>query len=143
MSALLMGSTSLLQSPQIKLPHIVIILMLIFFLVSSNYRPSIREELFNMRNSSLRNVIERTFGVLKHCFKILATTSEYKLKQQYNIVIASCCVHNINILCNGQSDDIFSESNQTSHIEECKNWRDGLAEDMWVEYVRSLEMRYG
>ncbi|KNZ56081.1 uncharacterized protein VP01_24g7 [Puccinia sorghi] len=79
-------------------------------------RPSNREELFNLRHSSLRNVIERTFGVLKHHFKILATTSEYKLEQQYDIVIACCCVHNINILCNGQSDDLFSESNQNSHV---------------------------
>ncbi|KNZ63200.1 uncharacterized protein VP01_11745g1, partial [Puccinia sorghi] len=78
-------------------------------------RPSNTDELFNLRHSSLRNVIERTFGVLKH-FKILATTSEYKLEQKYDIVIACCCVHNINILCNGQSDNLFSESNQTSHV---------------------------
>ena len=79
-------------------------------------RPSNREELFNLRHSSLRNVIERTFGVLKHCFKILATTSEYKLQQQYDIVIACCCVHNINIICNGHSDEIFAEAHQSARL---------------------------
>ncbi|KNZ49921.1 uncharacterized protein VP01_4698g2 [Puccinia sorghi] len=67
-------------------------------------------------HSSLHNVIERKFGVLKHHFKILATTLEYKLEQQYKIVIAFCCVHNINIICNVLLDDLFSESNQTAHV---------------------------
>ncbi|KNZ56083.1 uncharacterized protein VP01_24g9 [Puccinia sorghi] len=90
--------------------------------------------------------------------------SEYKLKQQYNILIEFFCVHNINIICNGLLDDLFSESNQTTHIvcaqdtkdtyndqcllsnqerEEFKSWQDGIAEDMWEKYVVTLEKKYG
>ena len=35
------------------------------FDVSSLYRPKTKEELFNLRHASARNVIERIFGVLK------------------------------------------------------------------------------
>jgi hypothetical protein len=45
------------------------------------------EELFNLQHSSLRNVIERTFGVFNRCFKIMANASEYKIEQQYDLVL--------------------------------------------------------
>ena len=112
-------------------------------------------------------MIERTFGVFKHRFKILTTASEYKLEQQLDIVIACACVHNMNIIWNGQADEIFEEASQLtcaagrrhqeeideSYVptnlltdrerEECENWRDGIAEQMWVQYVCTLERRHG
>ncbi|KNZ58545.1 uncharacterized protein VP01_1910g5 [Puccinia sorghi] len=33
--------------------------------------------------------------------KMILTTSNYKLEQQYNCVIACACIHNINVLWNG------------------------------------------
>ena len=42
-----------------------------------NRRPQNKEELFNLRHSSLRNVIERTFGVLKKRFGILNNMDQH------------------------------------------------------------------
>ena len=36
-----------------------------------HHSPQSKEELFNLRHSSLRNIIERTFGILKNRFQIL------------------------------------------------------------------------
>ncbi|XP_028083756.1 uncharacterized protein LOC114284985 [Camellia sinensis] len=52
------------------------------------------KKLFNHRHSSLRNVIERTFGVLKKCFPILRSMPNYKSTRQGPLVIACCVVHN-------------------------------------------------
>ena len=45
-------------------------------------RPCNREELFNLRHASLRNVIERIFGVLKHQFHVLQLPLEYSMDIQ-------------------------------------------------------------
>ena len=53
------------------------------------------KELFNHRHSSVRNIIERTFGVLKKRFPILkGPMQNYMLARQTSIVIACCVVHN-------------------------------------------------
>ncbi|XP_077237296.1 uncharacterized protein LOC143878967 [Tasmannia lanceolata] len=57
-------------------------------------RPTKLEELYNQRHSSARNVIERTFGVLKKRFGILNSAPMYSYDKQIDIVLACCCVHN-------------------------------------------------
>ncbi|XP_077251490.1 uncharacterized protein LOC143890692 [Tasmannia lanceolata] len=57
-------------------------------------RPRKAEELYNQRHSSARNVIERTFGVLKKRFSILNSAPMYSYSKQIDIVLACCCVHN-------------------------------------------------
>ncbi|XP_028087550.1 uncharacterized protein LOC114288263 [Camellia sinensis] len=52
------------------------------------------KELFNRRHSSLCNVIERTFGVLKKRLPILQSMPNYKSTRQGPLVIACCVVHN-------------------------------------------------
>jgi hypothetical protein len=42
-------------------------------------KPENSKELFNLRHASLRNVIERIFGVLKRKYQILKTPSEYSI----------------------------------------------------------------
>ncbi|XP_062075958.1 protein ALP1-like [Humulus lupulus] len=61
---------------------------------SGRNRPRGMKELFNYRHSSLRNVIERCFGVLKARFPILKMMPPYKLSRQPLIVIACCTLHN-------------------------------------------------
>ncbi|XP_043718145.1 putative nuclease HARBI1 [Telopea speciosissima] len=56
--------------------------------------PRTVRELFNYRHSSLRNVIERTFGVLKNKILLLRQTHHFSVKTQGNIVIACCGLHN-------------------------------------------------
>ena len=65
-------------------------------------------ELFNRRHSSLRNVVERTFGVLKKRYPILkGPMPPYKIPRQCTIVIACCVVHNI-IRENDIQDEFFN-----------------------------------
>ncbi|PLW56078.1 hypothetical protein PCANC_03888 [Puccinia coronata f. sp. avenae] len=51
-------------------------------------RPSTAKELYNLRHSSLRNVVERIFGCLKAKFKVLTTPSEHNIHQQVQLVYA-------------------------------------------------------
>ena len=58
-------------------------------------RPQNTRELFNHRHASLRNVIERCFGVLKKRFSIIAGGTEpyYSLEIMTDIVLACCILH--------------------------------------------------
>ncbi|XP_061344936.1 uncharacterized protein LOC133290830 [Gastrolobium bilobum] len=58
-------------------------------------QPRSTKELFNHRHSSLRNVIERSFGALKNRFPILRKMPSFSFWKQALIVIACCAVHNI------------------------------------------------
>ena len=58
------------------------------------YRPTGSREQFNRVHSSLRNVIERTFGVTKKKWKILSTMPSYPFQIQVYIVIACIALHN-------------------------------------------------
>ena len=51
-------------------------------------------ELFNYTHSSLRNVIERTFGVWKARFRILRTINRYPMTKQVMIPVACAIIHN-------------------------------------------------
>ena len=51
--------------------------------------------LFNRRHASVRNIIERSFGVLKKRFPILkGPMQNYRIATQNNIVLACCTLHN-------------------------------------------------
>lgn len=57
-------------------------------------RPRNYKELFNLRHSSARNVIERAFGLLKKRWSILRTSSFFNIKTQIRIINACCTLHN-------------------------------------------------
>jgi hypothetical protein len=52
------------------------------------------KELFNHAHSSLRNVIERSFGVLKMKWRILLKIPRYSMEKQAKIIIACMALHN-------------------------------------------------
>ncbi|CAH9085871.1 unnamed protein product [Cuscuta epithymum] len=58
--------------------------------------PKTMRELFNLRHSSLRNAIERAFGVLKKRFPIMANADEPKfdVRRHTRIILACCILHN-------------------------------------------------
>nr|KAJ0223646.1 hypothetical protein LSAT_V11C200081900 [Lactuca sativa] len=58
--------------------------------------PQNSKELFNLRHASLRNAIERAFGVLKRRFPIIRSTTEpfYSCETQSAIFLACCILHN-------------------------------------------------
>ena len=66
-----------------------------------------KEDLFNYRHSSVRNVIERCFGVLKARFKILKNMSNYPMYRQSNIPTVCCALHNF-IRLHDCSDQLFA-----------------------------------
>ncbi|KAK8935066.1 hypothetical protein KSP39_PZI012918 [Platanthera zijinensis] len=53
-----------------------------------------RQEHFNKAHSSLRSVIERTFGVWKKKWRILSKMPQYTFKKQRSIVLATMALHN-------------------------------------------------
>jgi hypothetical protein len=63
-------------------------------LIVSFLRPKNKEELFNLRHASAHNVIERIFGILKHCFWILLLPLEYDLDIQARLPAGLAALHN-------------------------------------------------
>ncbi|KAJ0972407.1 hypothetical protein J5N97_020366 [Dioscorea zingiberensis] len=51
-------------------------------------------EIFNYHHSSLRSVIERTFGVCKARWRILRNMTKYPLKVQFQIIWSCFALHN-------------------------------------------------
>ncbi|CAI0383660.1 unnamed protein product [Linum tenue] len=115
--------------------------------------PRGRKELFNFRHSSLRNVIERCFGVLKARFPILKFMRSYSLRKQTSIVIACCALHNF-IKIHAEDDKLFheyenyeDEEGSTSGVElpltefnvsyaatrEMTEKRDAIANQLWSD----------
>ncbi|XP_072077822.1 uncharacterized protein [Arachis hypogaea] len=58
--------------------------------------PENEKELFNLRHASSRNVIERSFGVLKKIFAIITSGTEphYNFETMTEIVLACCILQN-------------------------------------------------
>jgi hypothetical protein len=52
------------------------------------------KEVFNYAHSSLRNVIERLFGVLKMKWRVLLSLPSFSLTKQSKIIIACMTLHN-------------------------------------------------
>ncbi|XXG61907.1 hypothetical protein AAC387_Pa05g0395 [Persea americana] len=85
----------------------------------STNSPRTPKELYNLRHSKLRNVVERTFVVLKSRFPILKIGSHYPLKTQAKIVVATCVLHNFIRKWDGV-DELFGEN-----MDESLNYDDG------------------
>ncbi|KAL8493331.1 hypothetical protein ACS0TY_024520 [Phlomoides rotata] len=60
----------------------------------SSRRPQSHQEYFNMNHTRARNVIERTFGLLKMRWGILRSPSWYPIKTANKIIMACCLLHN-------------------------------------------------
>jgi hypothetical protein len=118
-----------------------------------NNRPSNHKELFNLRHSQLRNVIERAFGVLKRRFRVLKDHNEYDTKTQAQLVPALCAIHNFIMTFdpddigdleegdatggdNGRPED-EADGDEGSSVE----LRDGIALRMWEQYQGELRQR--
>jgi hypothetical protein len=108
-------------------------------------RPMNKEELLNLRHSSLRNVIEKTFGVLKKRFPLLIAMHPYSFETQCHLVLCAVMLHNFiransiyedpfDIYEAGQDDDNNVPAVQADgamSARELNAWRDGIATSMW------------
>ena len=73
---------------------------------AGNARPQNYEELFNLRHASLRNVIERAFGILKKRFPILVYMTSYPVEIQI-MLVKSCFAIHIFIRLNRDYEDVL------------------------------------
>ena len=109
--------------------------------------PNTKEELFNMKHSSVRNCVERTFGLLKIRWAIIRNPSYYPFDTQVDIILACCYIHNL-IRQQMRIDpcekylDEYMQSLQQQQVNEdviqsteaSSQWtekRDKLADEMW------------
>ncbi|XP_020253879.1 uncharacterized protein LOC109830937 [Asparagus officinalis] len=96
-----------------------------------------RQELFNLRHSSLRSKIESTFGVLKNRFKILSAKPHYPFSTQVDIVIACTILHNY-IAIEDPGDELLHEDN---HIEEDGDEIANGGEEGVVDFTQTMTQR--
>jgi len=123
-------------------------------------RPQNEKELYNLRHASLRNAVERLFGVWKKRFRILKgfDALTYPFSTQVQLVLALAALHNF--IRRTDPGDLFDEDefedadeaedrftiyappifegsegvHRRSRV--CENWRNGIAHAMWVDRRR-------
>lgn len=100
-----------------------------------------RKEHFNYIHSSLRNVIERSFGVLKACFPILQKMPPYPYPIQRRIVVVAMTVHSF-IRKEGIADTLFHQyENEDVTLELNNNDNDSTSKaDRVVNIEDQMEM---
>ncbi|XXG56809.1 hypothetical protein AAC387_Pa03g4129 [Persea americana] len=116
--------------------------------------PRNEKELFNLRHSSLRNAIERAFGVLKKRFQILKVAPLYPIDSQIKMVLVACTLHNFLRIETGGEDWLYAEYDSeapyhpipTDDLIEAQVFdemrapnaadalRDRIAKEMWRDY---------
>lgn len=123
----------------------------------ANKKPETSKELFNLRHASLRNVVERIFGVVKRKYQILRTPSEYSIETQTRIILACMALYNWVRSKEGLNADILLEPESvttrrareqvqpaviypegTVSSKKMDAFRDQIAEKMWVDYQRYI-----
>jgi hypothetical protein len=105
-------------------------------------RPNTAKELFNLHYTSLRNVVECIFRVVKRKFKILGLVAEYSIDSQIHLVLSLIGLYNFihlhkDILNKLQevNEDILKgvgniEPLEQSITSEMDKRRDKIAQDM-------------
>lgn len=118
-------------------------------------KPQNEKELFNKRHSSLRNAIERAFGVLKKRWPLLSHNSFYPYKTQVKIVLPCFVLHNHIMVVDPddsflkESDKELAASNEIENDESAPStnqagwvhFRDDLANKMFVDYNKRKRVR--
>jgi len=122
-------------------------------------RPQNYKELFNLRHASLRNAIERVFGVLKKRFRILSSPLRYPFATQVSLVIALFCLSNF-IKVEGGEDiynrewlpenageeaEVRVNSDYAGFVSRkekmaAKRLRDKIAKKMWKDYKKMCKV---
>jgi hypothetical protein len=122
---------------------------------SSFFRPETAQELYNLRHSSLRNAVERIFGILKKRFKIVREFNDYPIEFQTMLVPAVCALHNFIILHDADDQIEINDEEMRVWVEEARpepgvlqggisaaetalanTRRDEIAQEMWVDYQK-------
>jgi hypothetical protein len=125
------------------------------------HRPQDAKELFNLRHTSLRNIIERIFGVLKRQWRILQIAPEYHMDIQARVPAALCAIHNFirrqdpDLFCVEEDYDLAENDDDdhggasalgtgpadTAERRGADARRDAIAAAMWADYVEERARR--
>ncbi|KAL3614347.1 hypothetical protein CASFOL_042421 [Castilleja foliolosa] len=114
--------------------------------------PVNEKELFNLRHASLRNVIERIFGIFKSRFTIFKTAPPFLYNTQAELVLACAALHNFlrkecrsdefpiepvdepsssTLPVNGHNFEPIVQT-QEQERQDANVWRTSIAMDMWM-----------
>ncbi|KAL6326017.1 hypothetical protein AAG906_038509 [Vitis piasezkii] len=104
----------------------------------SVHQPENAQEVFNLRHSSLRNAIERAFGVLKKRFPIIASGMEphYHVDTQFDNILACCILYNY-LMGVDPDERLIAEVDRELFSEEVEFESMKIAMDMWKDYNRN------
>ncbi|XP_024015272.1 uncharacterized protein LOC112088943 [Eutrema salsugineum] len=111
--------------------------------------PNTAAELFNLRHASLRNVIERIFGIFKSRFVFFKSQPPFSYEKQTGLVLACAALHNfLRKECRSDLGEFPGEENTTNQVDRdefletqeqdreiANNWRKAMAEDMWKDAI--------
>ncbi|KAG8382957.1 hypothetical protein BUALT_Bualt05G0134000 [Buddleja alternifolia] len=116
------------------------------------HAPQDQKKLFNQRHSKVRNIIERTWGIMKWRCAVLRSTTFYPLRTQNRMILACALLHNF-IRCEMEvdpgkaqihenhrefyNDDHPAEVEYVATIDPSNEWgvwRDNLAGEMFKEW---------
>ncbi|CAL2240256.1 unnamed protein product [Prunus armeniaca] len=116
--------------------------------------PENENELFNLRHASLRNVIERIFGIFKSRFTIFKSAPPFLFKTQAELVLTCASLHNflrkechsdefpIEPTDESSSIPVDEEDNfeliyqtQDQQREDANTWRASIASAMWRDAI--------
>lgn len=114
----------------------------------ASLKPANAKELFNLRHASLRNIIERIFGVVKRRFQIFDNAPEYSQAMQIDIAYAAMRLHNFIKSHPGNEEDIYYTQidipddagrqggipTTQSSSAQMNNLRDRMAAKIWEDY---------
>ncbi|XP_057773942.1 uncharacterized protein LOC130993181 [Salvia miltiorrhiza] len=118
-------------------------------------RPQNSMELFNLRHSKARNIIERAFGIMKMRWGILRSTTFYPVKTQNRLIMACFILNNFiraempedpieqefDSATMNEQDDVEGDAEFIDVIESSHLWnaeRDAIADAMWQDYLNNI-----
>ena len=121
------------------------------------HHPTNARELFNLRHASLRNVIERIFGIFKSRFTIFKTAPPFPFQTQAELVLACAGLHNfLRKECRSDEFPVEPEDDQSAPYSDMEDenlellsesqlrqraeanaWRTSIADAMWARRPRN------
>jgi DDE superfamily endonuclease len=119
-------------------------------------KPQTRNELYNLRHSSYRNVVERIFGVMKRRWRIILETNSFSLQTNAKVMSALAALHNFIRRHDRddemepwdedeeEDDDAVADGRQLGSdttIARSTVIRERIADAMWRDYQDVLETR--
>ena len=111
-----------------------------------NRRPQHYTELYNLRHSQFRIIVEKTFGVHKGTFKIFRQAPKHGIITTIKLIYATAGIFNFIRGASGVPDTVSNIGEaegpvNTSNAVDMAELRNVLALQMWDEYVQFLEER--